>query len=166
LTTPYHVRSAEAAQIVVRSPDLSFLLSNGIVPGDTWMMYWAILLDSSFALDALLTCSLAHLDLDAAFVTACVLGKLHVTKRLRGLGATIGPNLDVASKCHDPDTLAYLIEQGLIDREALDRSLMGALNIGRPDVAIRIRSLGANAEGAIGACIRRGDITTCCLLTT
>ena len=47
LTTLYHVRSAEAARIVVRSPDLGLLLSNGIVPGDTWMMYWAILLDSA-----------------------------------------------------------------------------------------------------------------------
>lgn len=169
LTTSYHVRSAEAARIVVRSPDLGLLLSNGIVPGDTWMMYWAILLDSAVALDALLTCSLAHLDLDAAFVTACILGRLHIVKRLRGLGATIGPNpggIDVASWCHDPDTLAYLIEHGLIGREALDRSLAGALEIGRPDIAIRIRALGANADSAIGACIRRGDITTCCLLTT
>lgn len=169
LTSLYHVRLAEAARIVVRSPDLGLLLSNGIVPGDTWMMYWAILLDSAVALDALLTCSLAHLDLDAAFVTACILGRLHIVKRLRGLGATIGPNpggIDVASWCHDPDTLAYLIEHGLIGREALDRSLAGALEIGRPDIAIRIRSLGADADGAIGACIRRGDITTCCLLTT
>ena len=169
LTTLYHVRSAEAARIVVRSPDLGLLLSNGIVPGDTWMMYWAILLDSATAIDALLTCSLAHLDLDAAFVTACILGRLHLVKRLRSLGAAIGPNpgvLDVASRCHDPDTLAYLSEQGLIGREALDRSLVGALEIGRPDIAFRIRALGGNGDAAIGMCIRRGDIRTCCMLTS
>ena len=170
LTSPYHVRSAEAARIVVSSPDLGLLLSNNIIPGDTWMMYWAILMDSKCAVEALLTCSLAHLDLDAAFVAACAMGRrLHIVKRLRGLGATIvtHPGVpDIASRCHDTDTLAYLIDQGLMGREALERSLIGALNIGRPDIALKIRALGANADGAIGTCIRRGDIMACRMLTT
>lgn len=169
LTTLYHVRSAEPPRVVVRCPDLGLLLSNSIVPGDTWMMYWAILLDSTTAVDALLFCSLAHLDLDAAFVTACILGRLHIVKRLRGLGAAIGPNpgpLDIATRCHDPDTLAYLSDQGLIGREELDISLLGALELGRPDIALRIRALGANGDAAIGMCIRRGDIRTCCMLTS
>ena len=169
LTAPYPVRLAEPARVVVGSPDLSFLLSNGIIPGDTWMMYWAIVLDSAHALEALLACSLEHLDLDAAFVVACIMGRLHIAKRLRELGAGIGTNpgvIDVASQCQDPETLAYLLEEGLIDRKGLDRSLVAALDSGHLEIALRICSLGANADCAVGACIRRGDTQTCMLLTT
>lgn len=166
LTAPYHVRSAEPARIVMGSSDLSFLLVNGIIPGDTWMMYWTIVLDSASALEALLTCSLEHLDLDAAFVVACIMGRLHIAKRLRELGASIGSHPDIASQCQDPDTLAYLIEEGLIDREGLDRSLIAALDSGRLEIALRICVLGANTDCAVGACIRRGDTKTCMLLKT